>query len=494
MDDEGAVLFDRRNGQSETMPTSLPPTRRNLRQLCEGSERPFSPHPQVDRYFPAVAIENARRRLTKAIERGDGPGLVIGAPGTGKSLLLQVLAAQFHQRFDVVLLACARLCTRRALLQAIHFELGLPHRARDEGELRFGLLDHLLSAQPAPTDLLLLVDEAQSLPIKLLDELRIMSNLVYGGRPRVRLGLAGSPALEESFASPELESFSQRLAARCYLAPLGREETAQFVRTQLSAAGVNPEEICEPDACEAVFEATDGVPRLVNQLCDRAINVAVETNCHRIGRAIVQTAWSDLQQLPLPWESTPSAAAQPSGVIEFGGLRVDEPVQNSTDGLITPPAERTPAVVQVAERDATNPFDEPFAEEEVVLDNFASWSELFDAGRPRVENRRDRQFATLVQQALDAVGPVDEVDIPDEVDPRWPPIRLAVLRESMFEGLPEEVTPVLPHFDAFEDVDTPIVIVDDDEPSESSESNTSNPCPHVARWEYRRLFSRLRSG
>ena len=100
------------------MPTT-PTTGNSLRQLAERDERVFPSYPQVARYFPAAAIEDARQRLGRAIERGDGPGLVIGGPGTGKSLLLQVLASQYHERFDVVLLACARLCTRRALLQAI---------------------------------------------------------------------------------------------------------------------------------------------------------------------------------------------------------------------------------------------------------------------------------------------------------------------------------------------------------------------------------------
>src|SRR3954469_1446227 len=197
------------------MPTTAP----TLRQLAEREERVFPTYPQVARYFPAKSVEDARARLGRAIERGNGPGLVIGGPGTGKSLLLQVLAAQYHEQLDVVLPACARLWTRRGLLQSILFELGLPYRSRDEGELRLSLLDHLLSKDQCPTGLLLLVDEAQTLPIPLLDELRVLTNLVRGAMPRVRLVLAGSSSLEESFTDPELESFSQRLAARSYLGP-----------------------------------------------------------------------------------------------------------------------------------------------------------------------------------------------------------------------------------------------------------------------------------
>src|SRR4051812_46572962 len=276
------------------MPTAVP----TLRQLAESDERVFPSYPQVARYFPGGSMEDARIRLGRAIERGNGPGLVVGGPGTGKSLLLQVLASQFHEQFDVVLPACARLCTRRALLQSILFELGLPYRSRDEGELRLSLLDHLLSKERCPAGLLLLVDEAQTLSPALLDELRVLTNLVRGSLPRVRLVLAGSSSLEECFTDPELESFSQRLTARCYLGPFNREETTQFIRAHLAASGARPEDVFSADGCAAVFEATDGVPRIVNQLCDRALIDANTAGRRQIDRQIIQASWADIQQLP----------------------------------------------------------------------------------------------------------------------------------------------------------------------------------------------------
>ncbi len=280
----------------------------NLRQLVERSDRPFAFQPQVGRYFPAASCEDARQRLARTIERGDGPGVVIGAAGIGKSLLLQVLAAQYREKFDVVLLACAQLCTRRALLQAIHFELGLDYRRRDEGELRLSLLDTLLSGDDATQGLLLLVDEAQALAVHLLEELRLLTNLSRGGAPRVRLVLAGLPALEEKLTSPELQSFSQRLAARCYLAPLTRSETAQYVQAQLAASHAEAEGLFNAPALESVFTATDGVPRLVNQVCVRAVELADAQGLKRIDAAVIQAAWADLQQLPSAWESPTSSA------------------------------------------------------------------------------------------------------------------------------------------------------------------------------------------
>jgi type II secretory pathway predicted ATPase ExeA len=392
----------------------------DLRRLLERAERVFPACPQVGRYFPAASIEDARRRLGRAIDRGDGPCLVVGGPGTGKSLLLQVLAAQYHERFDVVLLACSPLRTRRALLQAILFELGLPYRVQGEGELRLSLLDHLLSAKECPSGLLLLVDEAQSLPVALLDELRVMTNLVRGGAPRVRLVLAGSAALEESFANLELESFSQRLSSRCYLSPMTRNETSQFIRAQVAASGGDPDGLFVGEAYAAVFDATDGVPRLVNQVCDRALVMAEAQNADHVDRGLIQAAWSDLQQLPTPWETDSSShtAAPASRVIEFGHLSdknlvddergedmsdVDPTELDSNDLAAEQPM--SPVVirsVEVAGERPGDPFAERFDEEEVVLDNFAAWDNMFLRDRVRVENRRDPGFASLVQDALDA--------------------------------------------------------------------------------------------
>jgi type II secretory pathway predicted ATPase ExeA len=504
------------------MPTST--STWNLRQLVERDPRVFATYPLVARYFPAAAVEDARQRLTRAIDRGDGPGIVIGAPGTGKSLLLQVLATQYHAKFDVVLLACARLCTRRAMLQAVLFELGLPYKMRDEGELRLSLLDHLLSEQ-CPSGLLLLVDEAQALPTALLDELRILTNLVRGGVPRVRLVLAGSSALEEAFAHPELESFSQRLSARCYLAPFNREESWQYIRAQIAACGATPEDVITVDAAAAVFDATDGVPRLVNQLCDRALHFAVQAGQARVDRTAIQQAWSDLQQLPTPWE-TPAeeVVAEASDVIEFGNLRDDliaaghtiDEISGVEDTELDREEESTAIRAAVTSKPTVttrDPFAEKFDDEEIVLDNFAGWDEMFRRDVPRVENRRDPGFSTLVQAAIEAspvsssrfvvtnssaaLEPIQSVsarprlklaDVPDataHASKRPSASKLAHDSDSLGSILSafashQEETPAT-------DLENPVLVIEEDAPQDRT-------YPGVRREEYRHLFSRLRSG
>ena len=288
---------------------------------CFGlNRRPFAAVPQTDRYFPANAIEGARTTLARSIQRGEGTGLVIGPSGTGKTLLCLLLGEQFRRSFQVVMLQSGRLSTRRALFQAILYELGRPYRDMDEGETRLAVIDYLMAGDGSSRGMVLLVDEAHTLPLRLLEEIRLLTNLVRSGQPLVRAVLAGAPVLEERFASPKLDSFSQRLSARCYLEALNRTETESYIKSQINSAGGRGDQVFPEETCQSIFQATGGVPRLVNQLCDHALLLAYVAGRDRIEPATVEEAWSDLQQLPTPWNGEQKSDQSSSGVIEFGSL------------------------------------------------------------------------------------------------------------------------------------------------------------------------------
>lgn len=367
------------------------------------AERPFAAAPTVKHYFPAAAIEAARQTLVRCIQRAEGVALLIGPAGSGKTLLCHVLADEFRNRYSVALLESGRLCTRRALLQAILFELGLPYRGMEEGDLRLALVDHL---SPRNQDhdssprLLLIVDEAHSLPLRLLEELRLLSNLVRQGQPRVRLVLAGGPQFEERLASPKLESFNQRIAARCYLEALDRAQTIEYVRHQLHQAGGAPDRLFTSEALAAIYQATDGIPRLINQVCDHALLLACAGGVKQLTASGIEEAWSDLQQLPTPWNAAPGAPDRDAapGVIEFGELddefsddlpaavpfravsgdEAQHPLLAELGGIAAgaddefqPAGKIRPEVELQFERTA-NPFHEAFDEEEVVLDPYTT--------------------------------------------------------------------------------------------------------------------------
>ncbi|NQU21166.1 MAG: AAA family ATPase [Candidatus Nealsonbacteria bacterium] len=377
-------------------------------EICfDVDRRPFGAVPQCGCYFPGTAIEDARVALSRCIEQGQGAGMVVGPAGTGKTLLSRVLAEQFKDAFAVAVLSGGRLSSRQALLQAILYRLGKPYRGMDEGELRLALDDHLTNREECPSGILLLVDDAHTLPLRLLDEIRMLTDVAADGRPLVRVVLVGSSSLEERFTDPKLESFAQRLVARCYLESLNRAETREYIHARIERAGGDGEELFPTDSCEAVYRATDGVPRLINQVCEHALLLAHVAGHDRIETNCIQEAWADLQQLPTPWsedETQGETGATETGVIEFGDLDDqdldDRPEETSAPTLRISPdlddpdptaepqeqLDRIEGMLAEAEDDFQpagtigpelelvfpDPFDEPFEEEELVAPRAAT--------------------------------------------------------------------------------------------------------------------------
>lgn len=484
---------------------------------CFGlKRRPFGAAPQIDDYFPATAIEGARTTLVRCIQRGEGAGLVVGPSGTGKTLLCLMLAEQFRRSFQVAMLASGRLSTRRALFQAILYELGQPYRGMDEGEARLAVIDHLMNGDSGSRGMVLLVDEAHTLPLRLLEEIRLLTNLVRNGQPLVRLVLLGGAILEERFASPKLDSFSQRLTARCYLESLNRTETQEYIQAQINTAGGQGDMVFPDDTCQSVFQATGGVPRLINQVCDHALLLAYVAGRNQIEPVHIEEAWGDLQQLPTPWTGESKEEHGGGGVIEFGSL--DEEGEGAlgdvagTSGAPTfrvtsledelEPSEGEPGQqihrierllaeaddefqpagsigpeIELRFDEAAHPFQEQFEHEEVVADRYAtSVAGLTPvpmrqgvATEPEPEVELEQELAKHAEAAFSA-GFEPEFS---STLPEWEPVSVSV-STAPIELVPMEL----------------VAAVAEPEPV----APTPGPVAEPRRREYRQLFARLRRG
>ncbi|MCC6125468.1 MAG: AAA family ATPase [Pirellulales bacterium] len=376
------------------------------------NNRPFAAVPVVEGYFPGTVCENARIALTRCIERGEGIGMVVGPVGTGKTLLCQKIGELFKNTYRVVFLSSGRLGSRRSLFQAILYELGQPYRSMDEGELRLALVDYLQGSKgdgsmfsdmadsttqvfspkngPVPDNLtsgrdqsrglLLMVDEAHTLPLRLLDEIRMLTNLARGGQPLVRVILAGNSALEERLANPKLDSFNSRIATRCYLEAFNRTETAEYLRAKIELTGGNGTEVFSDDACQSVYRATEGVPRLINQLCDYALLAAFAEGRRRLEAEHIEEAWADLQQLPAPWNG--ESQGEKPGVIEFGRLDdlTEEEDEAESIKLPTPPL-KINAEMDGLDLDLSEPV-EPAAQIDSISQMIAGAAETFEPSYP----------------------------------------------------------------------------------------------------------------
>jgi type II secretory pathway predicted ATPase ExeA len=495
--------------------------------------RPFGAAPRAECYFPAATIEAALQTLTRCIERAEGAGMVVGPSGTGKTLLCQILAARFRDRLDVVVLSNGRLGSRRALLQGILHGLAQPYRDMDEGELRIALADYLCGPKATSRGLLLVADEAHTLPLRCLDELRMVTNLALHGQPRARLVLVGAPLLEERLAHPRLDSFSQRMAARCYLEAMTRLETEGYIRAQIGAAGGNGAEIFPPETCTAAYHATGGVPRLVNQVCDHALVLAHAAGQRRIDPARIQEAWADLQQLPTPWNSEPRREQSAAAVIEFGSLDDEAsagspsevsaapqspsaapvaavcPTSAATEtagaGVCEPPPEQ-PLVeiqemlgeleevfrpagsirpeVEIVLDDPINPFNEPFLEEEIVVDRRAAALAQRNSEAVAMSSRADRPGDARKAESL-------EVEVREESPAHENQSESVASSGAQVAAAERETLPLPSVIDPIEDdLGEPEVVIDEN--YDFVEPIQAHPATPVRPQQYRHLFAQLR--
>ena len=485
------------------------------------SSRPFLAAPRVDFYHAAKQIDAALHGLDRLVRRAEGIGLVVGPPGTGKSLLLAKVAESLRDDFDVALLSGARICTRRALWQSILAEIGEPYRGIDEAELRIGVVERVRGLAATGSGLVVLVDEGNTLPSRLIEELRLLTNIPTP-MPAVHIVLAGTGELEEVLGTPRMESFSQRIGARFYLEPLDHAETAAYVRTQMKAASLDWDAAFGPGCDDAVFTASDGVPRLINQICDHALLLVAEAGRKRAVPADIDAAWREIQRLPAPaaivhgsaaaaeaeCESPVAAESDGMDIIEFGsfgepafdgaapvGVLADE---QDDDTLLEAVATETaavdaaPTVVSAGSKDPwqgpevelvfdpyADPFEEYFEQEERVVERYVMRGpEDFSAHR----HVASREGLSLARQ-LDAFEQLPPQPVPVAGEPATEPV----------VGAPVAVAVDADAAVATEPDDADMVVIEEDFLDHPSDRHKKSIFA-VRPGDYRSLFARLRRG
>jgi type II secretory pathway predicted ATPase ExeA len=383
--------------------------------------RPFRTVPCADHYVPTPPMEVALQSVERCLERDEGVALVTGRAGIGKSMLCRVLADKLRGNFRVAMPLIARLGGRRELLQAVAYGLGLEYRGLDEGELRLALVDRLMEPRAASSGVAIILDEAHSLPFSVLHEARLLTNIARSGDTCVRLVLVGLPLLEERLTSPKVESLSQQIATRAYLAALDRAQALEYVRVQVENAGGACDRLFATGAVEAAYDATEGVPRLLNQLLDQASGLARDRGRRQITATIVEDAWANHQQLPVTWSDRVRAtpiANESEGILEFGALDDFDrtlPRAGTTIGLAVSairPAEgaerddfdeefRPIGTIGPVAHVAHNPFAEHFMDEELLLDRYAESGAFPWCGLQQVISKEGRALSALLNPILE---------------------------------------------------------------------------------------------
>ena len=274
--------------------------------------RPFLFVPDVEFYFSVDCMEEARKAVEHSIQKGEGISLIFGAEGTGKTLLMRILRQSLESEYTTVLVSTSRLDTPKALFLQLAHDVNLSGSGSETVELRLQLLD--FARKETSQGIVLFFDDAQHLNPSVLEEIRHLTDSGNNSVP-FHVVLAGTLDFEEKLTFPKLEAFNQRVASRSYLYSLTGEETSRYVVRQtddlrIDASHGVPVSLFTESAKRRIHKLTDGIPRIINQLCSAVLQLAAESEQETIDEVLINDAWACLQHIePVETEEANISAA-----------------------------------------------------------------------------------------------------------------------------------------------------------------------------------------
>ena len=256
------------------------------------AERPFSLVPDPGFLFWSDTHARAFSMLEYGILTRAPITLITGEVGTGKTTLIHQLMAQHRDDVTIGLVANAH-GDRAELLRWVLLSLGLPVDPNQHYVDMYGAFQaYLVGDYAAGRRVVLIFDEAQNLSRDVLEELRMFTNINAGKDELLQLIIVGQPELRDVVMRPDLRQFAQRVAASFHLPEMGSEGVADYIVHRLRVAG-RTEQIFDDGAIAAIHEATRGIPRLINQLCDLALVYAFTMDRQDVDRVIIKQVLQD---------------------------------------------------------------------------------------------------------------------------------------------------------------------------------------------------------
>ena len=259
------------------------------------SAKPFQLSPDPRFFFSSKGHRRAMAYLVYGAHQGEGFIVITGEIGAGKTMLARTLTRNLGSQNIALAQVVSTQLEADDLLRMVIAAFGLPYENSKATLLRT-LENFLQTCHRLGKRALLLVDEAQNLPLRALEELRMISNFQCDDKPLLQSFLLGQPEFRRTLQSPALEQLRQRVIASCHLAPIESGETEAYIVHRLRTAGWRNDPSFSPDAYAVIHEHTGGIPRKINLLCDRLLLMGRLEEKHAfIGKDVADVA-ADLQE------------------------------------------------------------------------------------------------------------------------------------------------------------------------------------------------------
>lgn len=257
------------------------------------TEKPFNLFADPDYLFPSSKHKAALAHLDYGLTDQSGFVVITGDVGTGKTTLLKHLIRNLDEQVQVAMVFNTRVSPLE-LVQMILREFDLDENQKNKSQCYRVLYDFFLSQHALGNRCLLIIDEAQSLSHHTLEEIRMLSNLNEGKDNLLQIILAGQPMLKLKLERKGMRQFAQRVTMDFVLEPLEADETRDYILHRVRVAGrENGEGLYTPTAYERIYQASRGIPRLINILCDGALVYGFADELNTIDANVIDEVLND---------------------------------------------------------------------------------------------------------------------------------------------------------------------------------------------------------
>jgi general secretion pathway protein A len=255
---------------------------------------PFNVTPNPRFSYDNPVYREAFATLRYGIEARKGFIVVTGEVGTGKTTLLKAVIRSVESTVHTAFIFNPKL-NFNELVRSILTDLGIAESRQDRFSLMAKLNDYLIEQFKKDHIVAILIDEAQDLSDELLEDIRLLSNFETDSNRLIQIVLIGQPELEQRLDQPQLRQVKQRVTLRCRLTPLPSDEVGSYINCRLKTAGYEGKELFEPKAVEKIGLNSQGIPRLINVICDNALLIAYASSKRKVSAEIIEEVARDLR-------------------------------------------------------------------------------------------------------------------------------------------------------------------------------------------------------
>jgi len=259
-------------------------------------DKPFKLTPDVKFFYSSHGHKRALSYLQYGIAQAEGFVVITGDIGSGKTTLIQELLSYLEKDKHIVVTISSTNLGPDELIGMIAASLNLEYDTELKVKLLKTIEKYVVASASEDKRILIIVDEAQNLPVESLEELRMLSNIQVAGASALQIMLLGQPELSTILNKNNLHQLKQRIIASYHLSPMSRDETEGYINYRLELAGRNTTLLFTIGAYDAIFKYTGGVPRLINIFCDRLLLFGYLEKIHAFEKHHVESVVSEIEK------------------------------------------------------------------------------------------------------------------------------------------------------------------------------------------------------